>query len=148
MASTLFPLIDDWCVCAGCCCSFSTIRFRRKFLPYSFFCEWVIFSASGMAFSLLFLCFCSLRFLTGAPLDTYHIYSWFYTFRQKKIYYRRLFLRLWPFWEKVISEPEACIEETVCSIFFILFNLFSVYIEFFVSCFHHGVMHSNHLFWR
>ena len=46
-----------------------------------------------------------------------------------------LISRLQPFWEKVLSEPEACIEKTIGSILFESLQSFSPFILHFVNCF-------------
>ena len=138
MAWTLFPLVEDSCVCADCRCRFYTIRFRRKFSAVLFLILWQwtrdFFSIRYGFFSPLPLFLLS-AFLTGAPLNTNHIYCWFCTFRWTKIYRRQLFLHYDPFWENVVSKLEAHIEETIGSILFESIQSFSPLILHFVYCF-------------
>ena len=94
-------------VCAVCCCWFSTtICFRMNFCHFVFSCVTVntlIILASGTIFSYFPLFFLS-AFLTGALLDTNHIFLVSTLFRWTMDYNNGFFLCYNPFWEKCYTK--------------------------------------------
>ena len=103
-----------------CFCTVTSEHVSFLSIRYDFFSPFPLFLLSA--------------FLTGAPLDSYHIYWCFNTFRQTKNFYRQFFPGLRSFLGKVISEPEACIEETIGSILFESIQSFSPFILQFMYC--------------
>ena len=122
-----------WLVCAQFAAAgfIPTIRFRRK-ISAILFCsvtKWTPdFWASGMIF-LSFLLFLLSAFLTGAPLDTNHIYCCFDTFRWTKIYFGRLFCDYDPFGRKWYPRGWA-LRKPLDPSCLSLHSLFSIYIAF------------------
>ena len=108
-------------VCAVCRCWFyTTIRFRRKFLPYCFYrdlSEQVNFRALDMIFlSFLFIFVVRVLNWCSAGYSSYLLlFLHFYTSNKSGQW---LISGLQPFLGKVLSEPEACIEQTIGSILF------------------------------